>query len=39
MTGKGQAGRVEIADLILRLRRANITDQRVVAALEAVPHK
>lgn len=29
--------RVRIADLILRLRRAGITDQRVVAAIESVP--
>lgn len=29
--------RVEIADLILRLRRVGITDQRVVSAIESVP--
>jgi protein-L-isoaspartate(D-aspartate) O-methyltransferase len=29
--------RTEIADLILRLRRAGVTDQRVVAAIESVP--
>jgi protein-L-isoaspartate(D-aspartate) O-methyltransferase len=29
--------RVEIADLLLRLRRLGITDQRVLAAIEAVP--
>jgi len=29
--------RVRIADLILRLRQAGITDQRVVAAIESVP--
>ena len=29
--------RVRIADLILRLRRAGITDQRLVAAIESVP--
>lgn len=28
---------VEIADLVLRLRRAGITDQRVLGAIEAVP--
>jgi protein-L-isoaspartate(D-aspartate) O-methyltransferase len=31
--------RVRIADLILRLRRAGVTDQRVVAAMEAVPRE
>jgi protein-L-isoaspartate(D-aspartate) O-methyltransferase len=31
--------RVRIADLILRLRRAGITDQRVVAAIESVPRE
>ena len=29
------ADRVELADLILRLRQANVTDRRVVAAIEA----
>lgn len=29
--------RIRIADLILRLRRAGITEQRVVAAIESVP--
>ncbi len=29
--------RVRIADLILRLRRVGVTDQRVVAAIESVP--
>ncbi len=29
--------RVRIADLILRMRRAGITDQRLVAAIESVP--
>jgi protein-L-isoaspartate(D-aspartate) O-methyltransferase len=28
---------VEIADLILRLRKAGVTDQRIVAAIESVP--
>jgi len=32
-----EAHRVRIAELILRLRRAGITDQRVVAAIEWVP--
>jgi protein-L-isoaspartate(D-aspartate) O-methyltransferase len=32
-----QARRVRLADLILRLRRAGITEQRVLAAMEAVP--
>jgi protein-L-isoaspartate(D-aspartate) O-methyltransferase len=31
--------RVQIADLILRLRRAGVTDKRVVAALESVPRE
>jgi protein-L-isoaspartate(D-aspartate) O-methyltransferase len=31
--------RIRIADLILRLRRAGVTDQRVVAAIEAVPRE
>jgi protein-L-isoaspartate(D-aspartate) O-methyltransferase len=31
--------RIRIADLILRLRRAGITDQRVVSAIEAVPRE
>jgi len=29
--------RIEIADLLLRLRRIGITDQRVVSAIEAIP--
>jgi protein-L-isoaspartate(D-aspartate) O-methyltransferase len=29
--------RIDIADLILRLRRVGVTDQRIVAAIEAVP--
>ena len=40
MTGGRKAEeerRVRIADLILRLRRAGITDQRIVAAIESVP--
>ena len=41
MAGAGDIGdrRVRIADLILRLRRAGITDQRVVSAIEAVPRE
>lgn len=31
--------RIRIADLILRLRRAGITDQRVVRAIESVPRE
>ena len=31
--------RIRIADLILRLRRAGVTDQRVVSAIEAVPRE
>jgi protein-L-isoaspartate(D-aspartate) O-methyltransferase len=31
--------RIRIAELILRLRRAGITDQRVVAAIESVPRE
>jgi protein-L-isoaspartate(D-aspartate) O-methyltransferase len=31
--------RVQIADLILRLRRVGVTDQRVVGAMEAVPRE
>ena len=31
--------RIRIADLILRLRRAGVTDQRVVAAIESVPRE
>ena len=31
--------RVRIADLILRLRRAGVTEQRVVAAIEGVPRE
>ena len=40
MTGGRKAEeerRVRIADLILRLRRAGITDQHIVAAIESVP--
>jgi len=33
----GEERRVRIADLLLRLRRVGITDQRVVSAIEAVP--
>ena len=33
----GDERRVRIADLLLRLRRVGITDQRVVSAIEAVP--
>ena len=29
--------RVDVADLLLRLRRIGITDQRVLSAIEAVP--
>jgi protein-L-isoaspartate O-methyltransferase len=29
--------RIDIADLILRLRRVGVTDQRMVAAIVAVP--
>ena len=29
--------RVQIADLVLRLRQAGITDQRIVSAIEAIP--
>lgn len=29
--------RIEIADLVLRMRRAGITDQRVLSAIESVP--
>jgi len=31
--------RVRIADLILRLRRAGVTDQQVVAAIESIPRE
>ncbi|MEX0698040.1 MAG: protein-L-isoaspartate(D-aspartate) O-methyltransferase [Dongiaceae bacterium] len=31
--------RVRIADLILRLRRAGVTDQRVVSAIESIPRE
>lgn len=31
--------RTRIADLILRLRRAGVTDQRVVSAIEAIPRE
>jgi protein-L-isoaspartate(D-aspartate) O-methyltransferase len=31
--------RIEIADLILRLRRVGITDQRILAAIESVPRE
>jgi len=31
--------RVRIADLILRLRRAGVTDQRVVVAIESIPRE
>jgi protein-L-isoaspartate(D-aspartate) O-methyltransferase len=36
-TGDEDERRVRIADLILRLRRAGITDQHVLQAIEAVP--
>ncbi len=36
---EGEAQRIRIADLILRLRRVGITDQRIVAAIESVPRE
>lgn len=41
MTAGGEADdrRIRIADLILRLRRAGVTDQRVVAAIESTPRE
>jgi protein-L-isoaspartate(D-aspartate) O-methyltransferase len=36
---EGEAHRIRIADLILRLRRAGVTDQRVVSAIESVPRE
>ncbi len=42
MPGPGEEAdehRVRIADLILRLRRAGVTDQRVVSAIEATPRE
>ncbi len=38
-TTADEARRVRIADLILRLRRVGVTDQRVVGAMEAVPRE
>ena len=37
--GHETGGASEIADLILRLRRVGITDQRVVSAIESVPRE
>jgi protein-L-isoaspartate(D-aspartate) O-methyltransferase len=34
-----EAHRIRIADLILRLRRAGVTDQRVVSVIESVPRE
>jgi protein-L-isoaspartate(D-aspartate) O-methyltransferase len=36
---EGEEHRVRIADLILRLRRAGVTDQRVVSAIESTPRE
>ena len=36
---QGDDRRVRIAELILRLRRAGVTDQRVVSAIESVPRE
>jgi protein-L-isoaspartate(D-aspartate) O-methyltransferase len=38
-SGGDDERRVKIADLILRLRRVGVTDQRVVGALESVPRE
>jgi protein-L-isoaspartate(D-aspartate) O-methyltransferase len=35
--GPSEERRIEIADLILRLRRVGVTDQRIVSAMEASP--
>jgi len=37
--GESDDRRTRIAELILRLRRAGVTDQRVVSAIEAVPRE
>jgi protein-L-isoaspartate(D-aspartate) O-methyltransferase len=37
--GSSDEKRIRIADLILRLRRVGITDQKVVAAIESVPRE
>ena len=37
--GAGDDRRVRIAELILRLRRAGVTDQRVLSAVETVPRE
>jgi protein-L-isoaspartate(D-aspartate) O-methyltransferase len=37
--GPNEEKRIRIADLILRLRRAGVTDQKVVAAIESVPRE
>jgi protein-L-isoaspartate(D-aspartate) O-methyltransferase len=37
--GHGDDRRVRIAELILRLRRAGVSDQRVVSAIESVPRE
>ena len=37
--GAEEAKRIRIADLILRLRRAGVTEQKVVAAIESVPRE
>ncbi|MEJ0012630.1 MAG: protein-L-isoaspartate(D-aspartate) O-methyltransferase [Bauldia sp.] len=37
--GQGDDRRIRIAELILRLRRAGIMDQRIVAAIESVPRE
>ncbi len=37
--GQGDDRRIRIAELILRLRRAGVTDMRVVSAIESVPRE
>jgi protein-L-isoaspartate(D-aspartate) O-methyltransferase len=37
--GSNDEKRIRIADLILRLRRAGVTDQKVVAAIESIPRE
>jgi protein-L-isoaspartate(D-aspartate) O-methyltransferase len=37
--GQGDDRRVRIAELILRLRRAGVTDQRVLSAIESIPRE
>jgi protein-L-isoaspartate(D-aspartate) O-methyltransferase len=37
--GSNDEKRIRIADLILRLRRAGVTDQKVIAAIESVPRE